>query len=582
MGGRLALYAGLLLICAVALSLRVYGIAFGLPHLYYWDEPTVVNRALRFGSGDLNPHFFHYPALYMYVLFGMICVYFLIQLSLGNFAGVEDLGVQYFVDPTGVYLTARLTTAVIGTACVLAMFFMGRRYFNTQVGVLAALFLAVSVNHATQSHVAVMDIPQSLFLILPFLPIHSMIESRGERWRDYALAGLLIGLGAAIKYFAVFIVPSLLLAHVLSCGKPFGFARVWPRALGCWFSPKLMLAGATTVLGFVLGSPYNVLDYGTFMSQYQDQLRYSGAGAGSALAWFIMVVFPASLGWPIYLLSLVGIILLIVRRNMIHLPWIMFSGIYLLVNGQAAIVFPRYVIPVELFLCLSAAFVTVYLSSLILRNAPESYRPHARTILAAAIMLMMWIPTSSTLRWDSAMAHRTDPRTAALGWMEEHVQVGTVIAIQSLYDRTSVNAPIMTDRKIEKIAQDIPRGGRFDQVRDRVIGNLNEMSVYREIPFSYEFDRLISSGVHYIVVSDQNWPDVDRGLGIPESPEVRFKQELDTGTTLVACFHPPELFRRETLDDGGFVYPIIPPTIRIYQVNAADGHAAMSQAADCG
>ena len=35
-------------IVLAAFALRAYGVGFGLPHLYYWDEPTVVNRAVRF------------------------------------------------------------------------------------------------------------------------------------------------------------------------------------------------------------------------------------------------------------------------------------------------------------------------------------------------------------------------------------------------------------------------------------------------------------------------------------------------------------------------------------------------------
>src|SRR6185369_7586859 len=57
-GGALALAALLLF----ALALRLWGIHYGLPWLFYFhDEPQVVLRALRFGTGDLNPHFFIWP-----------------------------------------------------------------------------------------------------------------------------------------------------------------------------------------------------------------------------------------------------------------------------------------------------------------------------------------------------------------------------------------------------------------------------------------------------------------------------------------------------------------------------------------
>ena len=60
------LLAGILLL---ALALRITGIQFGLPHLYHADEPIVVNHALAYGAGDLNPHFFKIPPLVSYLLF---------------------------------------------------------------------------------------------------------------------------------------------------------------------------------------------------------------------------------------------------------------------------------------------------------------------------------------------------------------------------------------------------------------------------------------------------------------------------------------------------------------------------------
>ena len=74
-------------ILLLAFFVRVWGNKFGLPQLYYWDEPTVVNRAIRFGSGDLNPHFFYYPALYMYVLFIVSGGYFVFGKLTGRFLG---------------------------------------------------------------------------------------------------------------------------------------------------------------------------------------------------------------------------------------------------------------------------------------------------------------------------------------------------------------------------------------------------------------------------------------------------------------------------------------------------------------
>ena len=57
--GRLAVLA---LIVAVGAALRVWGIAFGLPHdLARPDEEKIAYAVFGILHGDFNPHFFLYP-----------------------------------------------------------------------------------------------------------------------------------------------------------------------------------------------------------------------------------------------------------------------------------------------------------------------------------------------------------------------------------------------------------------------------------------------------------------------------------------------------------------------------------------
>jgi putative flippase GtrA/4-amino-4-deoxy-L-arabinose transferase-like glycosyltransferase len=529
-GLQLPLAVTVLFLLAFALALRVYGIGFGLPQLYYWDEPAVVNRAVRFGSGDFNPHFFYYPALYMYVEFVVSGLYFMSQLLTGRLATVEDFAVQYFVDPTGVYLAARLTTALIGTACVLTMFFVGRRYFNPLAGCLAALFLSSSVLHATQSHIAVTDIPHSLFILLALLPIYRVAEAHDSRWQDYALAGALIGLGAATKYFAILLVAALMVAHFVNGSAPFKFAQDRPRILGCWWSTKLMVAGTATAIAFFVGSPFNVLDFRSFVSDYQNQLLFSGVGAGSSAGWLFTRVLPASLGWPIYLLAIAGMVLTAGQRKRVYIPLFVFPVLYFIVVSRAGVVFARYIIPMELFFCLFAAFAIVWCSSAIIRYISADYDLVVRCGTTVTVMICIVWPIYSTLRWDASMSLEKDSRTAALEWMEEHIASGSIVAIQSLFGKTYLNVPLMTDLRAETIAQQIPRGDRFDAVRQRVASELHRHVVYVEVPFVYDLDFLESSGVRYVLISDQNWLDVDREIAELGSAEMKFKEELNART----------------------------------------------------
>ncbi|MBF0254446.1 MAG: hypothetical protein HQL11_04910 [Candidatus Omnitrophica bacterium] len=74
-------------IIGVGLVLRLAGLRFGLFHA---DEPIVVNHALAYGTGDLNPHFFCIPPLVSYLLAGIYGLAFLWGTLWGASGGVAD------------------------------------------------------------------------------------------------------------------------------------------------------------------------------------------------------------------------------------------------------------------------------------------------------------------------------------------------------------------------------------------------------------------------------------------------------------------------------------------------------------
>jgi len=530
---RIGLAACLLL----AFALRVYGVNFGLPHTYYWDEPTVVNRAVRFGSGDLNPHFFYYPAFYMYVLFLASGLYFVLGRLTGHFHSVQDFAVEYFVDPTGVYLTARITTALFGTAAVLAAYLIGKKYFGTLTGYIGAIFLAVSVLHATHSHIAITDVPHGFFILAACGPLYHILHD--ARRRDYVLAGFLIGLGAATKYLAILLIPSLLLAHLWSKEAEARFSSLRGRLTVGWLSPNLLLAFGAIFVGFFVGSPFNVLDFRAFLADYRQQLSLStGEGARSSLGFYLVGVLPGDFGWPLLLTAAVGLVWMACQRQRAYYLFLSFPLVYFLVVMRFQKGFARYMIPEDPFLALMAAYALTGVFQRLSSNNQKSKIENRKFDLALvpAVAALCAPPLYANLRWDGLMAHETDPRTAALDWAHRNIPAGSVVAVQSLFDRTFYNAPLLTDRRLEKIDRDIPRGGRFRAVRRRVSTALNRRPVYREAKFVQDYDALQNAGVVCVFVSSLNGrlkpafreqldsraaayrfaPDPDALLGIPQ------------------------------------------------------------------
>ncbi len=152
-------------ILVLALLLRLWSLDFGVPHvLARPDEMEIVGRAVRFLSGDLNPHFFHYPSLYLYLIGALLsgCAGLLVT---GGQPLAEVLA-DVAVDPSRFIVLARSVTALIGVGTVGAVYALGRSVAGRSTGLWAALFLTVAPLHVRDSHFAVTDVALALFLVV--------------------------------------------------------------------------------------------------------------------------------------------------------------------------------------------------------------------------------------------------------------------------------------------------------------------------------------------------------------------------------------------------------------------------------
>ena len=175
-----------LVVVAIGAALRVYGLRWGLPHSLHWysyhpDEFLTVGAAFFsiYLGRSLNPRFYNYPSLFLYLCALAIGVAF-------GYGAVANL--------TNVYLAARVVTVIMGTAAVAATYWAGKTLANAQVGLVAASILCVAPIHVQHSHFATVDVPSTLFVALA-LGYAGLVVRRGSV-RDYALGGAMAGLAA--------------------------------------------------------------------------------------------------------------------------------------------------------------------------------------------------------------------------------------------------------------------------------------------------------------------------------------------------------------------------------------------------
>src|SRR3990167_7098710 len=153
-------YWAICLIIGLAFFLRIWGLSFGLPELYHADEPIVVNHALAYGTGDLNPHFFKIPPLISYLLFCCYGIYFIVLKLASQIATPDDFLKLFLTNPTSFYLIARIILgAALGTLSVWLIYVLCKKYYSLIVSLIASALLAVCFLHVRDSQYIYVDMP---------------------------------------------------------------------------------------------------------------------------------------------------------------------------------------------------------------------------------------------------------------------------------------------------------------------------------------------------------------------------------------------------------------------------------------
>ena len=179
-----------MLLLAVTLALRLWGVRQGLPYSYNSDEAThFVPPAVAFFSHDYNPQYFLNPPAYSYLL------HLVFELWFGSADAVRR---AYASDPTEVFVVARVVAAVLGTLAVWLTYLAGERLFNRTVALLGAAIFGLAFLPVFYSHLALNDVPTLAPVALALYGTAGVLRN-GAR-RDYVLAGVGVGLAAATKY----------------------------------------------------------------------------------------------------------------------------------------------------------------------------------------------------------------------------------------------------------------------------------------------------------------------------------------------------------------------------------------------
>jgi len=429
-------------IVCTAFIVRFIGVFHDLPYSYFPDELHFISRAAGFGSGDLNPHWFHKPAFFMYLLFFEYGLYFVIGKIIGIFGSLNDFIVYFFQSKGPFLLMGRLTVALFGTGTVLVTYLIGRDSFNRRTGLLAALFLSLVAGHVVSSQVIKADVPTTFFTMLSFYFIARIYDS--GRMKDYVLAGVFAGLGMATKYYSIALVPTILLAHIFYLRK--SHLPIMQNLIN-----KSSLAIVPVFfITFFIASPYNVIDplgfEQTFVNPLLNVLDVGGESSEEFLRaigvdvqtliylrsiryYFTVLISPDSMG-KIGIVAILGLIVLLIRMSPRNLIILSFPVLFILIANKTNPFYSesRHMNPIYPFMALFAAYFIDALSARF-----QNKRTAGWTVAALSVFTLA-LPAYQVVAHDYVMT-RPDTRTMATEWVEASIPAGSRILI----DENSVN-----------------------------------------------------------------------------------------------------------------------------------------------
>ena len=511
-GRRLA--ATLALIGALALVLRLIGLQFGLPAVYNPDEIAIVNRALTFAKGTLNPQNFLYPTFFFYVLFAWVGMYLAFVWLSGGVSSAAQLQQLYFASPTAIYTAGRALGAIAGTATVLVLYRLGARLADSRAGIAAAVFLAVAPLHVRDSHYVKHDVPATLTIVVAYLAMARLwpaTPAAGPRTRDAVIAGAACGVAFSTHYYCVFLALPLLWA-IVQAWHGAGWRQVVRHALA---------AAVTSAVVFFLLSPFLLVEPATAWRDISANRRIVvdravEAGAFAPARRYAEMLWTDSAGLPVVLLAAAGAVGMLLTRFRV--------GVFLLLFPVAFFLFIANTFPASRYLNPILPFAALFGGWLLSAAASAMRAPG--WVFALALTSAALPAAIASIKAD-LFFRQDDTRTLARRYVESAIPPGSTILIQpqsvpltpsreSLVEALqrhlgSVDAA-STKYQLQLAQQPYPSpsyrviylGNREDaktQDPEKVFVSYSELGGLRQLGALHEL------GVQYVIIKRYNRPD---------------------------------------------------------------------------
>jgi 4-amino-4-deoxy-L-arabinose transferase-like glycosyltransferase len=454
------------IILAIAICLRLLGIWHDYPYSFYPDEAHFVKRALSFGSLDFNPHWFHKPAFYMYILFFEYGLFFIFGKIIGLWNSVSDFATAYIINPGPFYIIGRTTTAAFGVATIYITYLIGEKHFKKNVGLFASLLLTLSYAHVSCSQDIKADIPASFFAVLSAYFMLNYLKD-GQR-KQILLAAAFAGIGTATKtYPEIMLIP--ILAAILVTPKT---SRNLPNRLKQVFV-STFAAFSIFSLFYFLCSPYSFLDPLGRRAVFHDVITFYHKVTSlwgesphaerpvnfishrtSLVQGFVqygrVLLDNTGMGLPISLVSISGVLFLLIRKNYKYLIFLLFPILFACLSIYTAPGYAntRHQQPIFPFLTIAGGALICFIV--------DSFPSKQRIMYCLLYICLCW-PLFSIIHRGIHIS-KTDTRNIASQWVEKNIPAGAKLVIdengpQLLKNEQSLQSEILKAAQADQQGQ---------------------------------------------------------------------------------------------------------------------------------
>lgn len=551
---------GLVVILAGGFLLNVSSIGWGLPHIYFPDESFIINRALRMGTFNLDPEYYGYGVLHVYLLAFLYAVDFVFSYLVGSVHSADDFALAFFRDPSAIYLISRMVSVVAGTLTLYTTYLLGKNLFGRTVGLLSASALALSPLAVKLNHTAKTE--PLLALAAGLMMLASVRLWEEGKARDYAFAGICYGAAISLKFPAVMLGVPFFLAHCFSLQAQ-NIRLALRTVLGSReFAGGLLFTGLTCIVT----NPYGFLpptrlirDILTWREWYADPQQ----GIDRPFHfWFSSAEQALGIG---FLGLLLAAFLLALKRGKKE-RWLVTAVLaFWLPLSMSAHKEVHWLLPVfPLLYILSSHLLFAWLGSMQWRRVSLA--------LILAFCAVNLEPAWKTVDYLLILSQK-DTRTLALEWVERNIPPDSKILMDKGRFMTAYNVPLKENRAdLEKLYQESLTSdknhevmkfeglSRYFQYRLRTVAGVTYdiTPIYHGTlapkgrPLTRDnlrsLDDYRSAGIQFIIISSNYYDRYFHGAeyagrhdsSVPEYvwKYFHFYESLDANTRLVQQFEP--------------------------------------------